>query len=70
MLKYRDKFIAHLDNEPIAHIPTFDIALKNAVYLYQAIRSSNPGWFHDLPANMGDYYQSCGTQAEAAWVAT
>jgi len=35
MLRYRDKFIAHLDSDPIMYVPALDAA-KKAVWFYYA----------------------------------
>lgn len=34
VLRYRNKFIAHLDEEHVMHIPSLRIARKSAAYLY------------------------------------
>jgi hypothetical protein len=34
ILKYRNKFVAHLDEERVAHIPRIRPALKSVAYLY------------------------------------
>lgn len=64
---YRDKFVAHLDNETVMNIPTMDIVLKSVEHLYSVIRTSNPMWFNGLPPNMPAYYQQCEQEANDAW---
>lgn len=34
ILRYRNKFVAHLDEERVMHIPNMRLALKSSAYLY------------------------------------
>ena len=37
--RYRDKFVAHLDEDKVANIPRLRTALRSAAYLYDHLRS-------------------------------
>jgi hypothetical protein len=39
ILQYRNKFVAHLDDERVANIPRLRMALRSAAYLYDHLRS-------------------------------
>lgn len=39
ILRYRNKFIAHLDEERVAHIPRMRMALRSTAYLYDHLRN-------------------------------
>jgi hypothetical protein len=39
MRTYRDRFVAHLDNDEEMQIPKFEIPYKSTVYLYDTLRS-------------------------------
>jgi hypothetical protein len=47
---YRDKFVAHLDSELIAHFPKLDIAINSAQLLLRYIAANEDGgnFFEDL----------------------
>ena len=57
---YRDKFLAHLDDDRVAHTPKLIGMAKSAAHLCEYLRSKNPEWFADLPLTMKGYYRhSC-----------
>ena len=39
ILRYRNKFVAHLDDERVASIPRLRMALRSAAYLYDHLRN-------------------------------
>lgn len=58
---YRDKFVAHLDSEPIAHIPKLDLALESAKFLLEYVHSAE---------NQGNYFEGIPKDAERLYKAT
>ena len=63
MKTYRDKFVAHLDSEPVMHIPDLTVALKSVSLLYDYLRAheDHGGFFPDAPENASAYYASSTT---------
>ncbi len=57
---YRDKFIAHLDNENVMCIPQMRVALSSVEFLYERILEQEVGraTFRDAPASAAAVYQS------------
>lgn len=55
---YRDKFIAHLDEEPVMNVPHLDIAQQSAEFLYQRLRGqeADKDTFDGAPASAKDFY--------------
>ena len=43
VLRYRDKFIAHLDEDRVMHIPKMRVARKSAAYLYEHLLRDEEG---------------------------
>lgn len=72
---YRDKFVAHLDDEHVMRIPTLDTALKCVFFLYAHVRATAPadilGTAHlaHLPADLAAYYDACREEGRAAYEA-
>jgi hypothetical protein len=58
MRTYRDKFVAHLDEEPRANIPRLEAAKASVVYLYEHLLANEEenGCFHDAPASATAFY--------------
>jgi len=60
VLKYRNKFIAHLDEERVMHIPHIKIARNTAVFLYDHLRkdpiASQSIW--DATLSSVDFYSA------------
>jgi AbiU2 len=63
--EYRDKFIAHLDQDLVARIPSFDIP-KNAVWFYLTylIQHESVASFLYGFDNIDDYYVFCEKEAK------
>ena len=61
MLHYRDKFIAHLDDEDTMNIPRLDIAEKAVLFLYDhlVLQEASEGDLDQLPTNLPSYYRQC-----------
>ena len=63
--KYRNQFVAHLDDEKVGHIPHLKIA-ENAIrfyYLYIQQHETKPGDLSGLPYNLDEYYAECTREA-------
>lgn len=58
MRTYRDKFIAHLDSDPLMHIPELDISLHSVSFLYDYLiaNEGEPMLFVDAPKNAASFY--------------
>jgi hypothetical protein len=69
MRRYRDKFLAHLDDDEVMHIPQLDPARKAVWVYYSAIVSqSDRESFHGYPASLGELqagYDQCVALAKA-----
>ena len=54
MLKYRDKFVGHPDEEEVMHIPRLDLAWAATQYLHAHIvaNEAEPDIFHGLPMDL------------------
>jgi len=61
---YRDKFLAHLDDEKIMNIPVLDFATESIRYLCDHLRSEHPEWFNGELPLMGDYYRACCAESQ------
>jgi hypothetical protein len=66
MRRYRNKFVAHLDDSNRMDIPEMGVAEKAAIYLYDSVRAENRGTdtLAGLPTNARTYYQECYADAE------
>ncbi len=67
---YRDKFVAHLDEERTAYLPSFDLALEAAIFLVAHIRewSKDNGHFVSDPSHtLRDEYNECFAEASAIY---
>jgi len=62
---YRDKFVAHLDSELVAHIPKLDLALESAKFLLEYVHLSEDqgNYFEGIPKDVERLYR--GTLADA-----
>lgn len=73
MRVYRDKFVAHLDEQNVMRIPSLDTALECAFFLYRHVVAQAPGGSFDtphcanLPRDLRDYYSECQVEARAAY---
>lgn len=69
MLRYRDKFIAHLDSDEVMNIPGLDIA-KKAVWFYYAYvvaEETVEGDFFGFDPELNTLYENMEREAEAAY---
>ncbi len=57
MKTYRDKFLAHLDEDRLMHIPDLTITLNSVVFLYGILQDEDAALLNDLPTELGQYYQ-------------
>lgn len=65
MKTYRDKFLAHLDDENTMNIPVLDKAKKSVFYLYKYLLDNEEenDCFNDVPA-IADYFSNSSSEAE------
>lgn len=58
VLRYRDKFIAHLDDDLVMNIPRIRVMRKSAAFYYKRILNDpkNVKSLFDAPSNPGMYY--------------
>ena len=66
---YRDKFVAHLDDDPKAKYPKLDIAIESTKFLYKYLLANEDGgnYFENLPRNLQSAYQVAFAQASKAF---
>ncbi len=65
---YRDKFIAHLDEEPTMHIPVLNVAESAIRYLYDTLLLENTNThFQGLPVDLRDYQKQCFSAAQSVY---
>ena len=67
MLHYRDKFLAHLDNEEIMNIPRMDLAEKAVLFYHDCVvhQEACPGDLDNLPTDMIVYKRQCRNEVLA-----
>ncbi|MDD5320377.1 MAG: hypothetical protein PHD43_07145 [Methylococcales bacterium] len=56
MKHYRDKFLGHLDEELVMHIPKMEISIKSAILLFGVLRGAFSRNLGDAPENLQDFY--------------
>jgi hypothetical protein len=65
MKTYRDKFIAHLDNRNIMHIPEMNFAQYSINYIYDTIIcEQDEDVLRGLPRNLNEYSDNCNSEAK------
>ena len=66
---YRDKFVAHLDDDPEAQYPQLDVAISSTKFLYRYLRTRQDadGHLDGLPRNLDSVYRLAFNQARAAY---
>ena len=57
--KYRDKFVAHLDNLSRMYVPTMDLPYACILHLYKLISFARPSVLNGLPDRLDSYYDQC-----------
>ena len=73
MQNYRDKFVAHLDNENEMDIPLFDVAKSAIGFCHRKIveTPAYAGFFYGLPETPDKfargYYDQCTKEAESVY---
>jgi hypothetical protein len=69
MKTYRDKFIAHLDDDRTMHIPMLGPAKKTSKLLYDTLIAQESGnhTFHGAPASASNFYRQYLAEGEAAY---
>lgn len=58
MREYRDKFLAHLDEENVMHIPYLDTATKTAVFLYNHLAHGGSDLENVVPHDAQYFFDS------------
>jgi hypothetical protein len=66
---YRDKFVAHLDDDPKAKYPRLDVAIESTKVLYKYLltHEDRGNYFEGLPRNLESAYRIAFSQAKAAY---
>lgn len=66
---YRDKFVAHLDENEVGYTPDWNVALQSAFFMYGWLIANSPeGTFSNviggsLPIDLPAYYRACFEEA-------
>lgn len=66
MRTYRDKFVAHLDDNPTAKYPHLDVAIKSTKFLFRFLQDNEDkgGFFEGLPKNPDGAYRASLSHAK------
>jgi hypothetical protein len=69
MLRYRDKFLAHLDSDEVMNIPGLDIAKRSAwfYYSYLVANETKEGDFGGFDPELDTLFRRFEREAEAAY---
>ena len=73
MRVYRDKFVAHLDEENVMNIPNLETALRGVFFLYQYMVARTPDGILNmphrsiLPSDLSSYYVECESEARVSY---
>lgn len=69
MVRYRDKFVAHLDDLERMNIPVLTIAKDSAMFLYRHLREieDDLNAFHDAPAGIAEFYDRFVVEAHGVY---
>lgn len=54
---YRDKFVAHLDDEQRMQIPHLSMVIDSTIYLYSIVREEFSSALNDAPSNLRAFYR-------------
>jgi len=68
MLRYRDKFIAHLDSDPVMYIPSLDIAKKSVWFYYAYILNHEAASLASLAPDLDYGYSVAEEEAGKVYV--
>ena len=57
--RYRDKFVAHLDDNPTGRYPNLDLAIESTKFLFKYLleHEDGGGYFEGLARNPGSAYR-------------
>ncbi|MGH8653423.1 MAG: hypothetical protein ACREYE_15200 [Gammaproteobacteria bacterium] len=71
MLRYRNKFAAHLDLDEVMHLPHLGSAELTVDYYHSHVVAAEaaPGVLAGLPQNLGQYYETCAHEAQEVYAA-
>ena len=69
MRTYRDKFVAHLDDDPKAKYPQLDVAIESTKFLFRYLRiNEDPdNYLEGLPRNLDSAYRLALNVAKASY---
>lgn len=69
MVKYRDRFVAHLDDLEEMNIPVLTIAKDSTMFLYRHLREveDDLNAFHDAPADIAEFYERFVVEAHGVY---
>lgn len=76
MRVYRDKFVAHLDDQNVMQIPRLEIALKCVFFLYAHVRKTAPAEIFQsahlahLPDDLTAYFEACRDDGRSVYAKT
>lgn len=54
---YRDKFLAHLDEELVMHLPNLTVAIDSTTYLHNLLVKENSVVLSDAPHDLAEFYR-------------
>jgi hypothetical protein len=57
MKTYRDKFVAHLDDERRMQIPNLTVSINSVIYLYGVVRIEFASVLGDAPQSLRQFYR-------------
>lgn len=69
---YRDKFVAHLDFDPVAYVPKLDVPKATATFYYSYLlaHEDEGDTFDDGPSDLAQYFDDCAREAKQALYGT
>jgi len=69
MRTYRDKFVAHLDDNPKAKYPQLDVAIESTKFLFRYLRTieDSDNYLDGLPRNLDSAYRVVLNDAKASY---
>ena len=56
MKTYRNRSVAHLDEDKKTHIPRLETAIHSTVYLYNCLAKDHADYLLDAPSDLQSYY--------------
>jgi hypothetical protein len=67
--KYRNRFVAHLDDDRVGHIPHLKIAEDAVRFYYRYIQQNEarPDDLIGLPPDIDEYYEQCSREARLVY---